>query len=124
MADLVVTQQTTLPGEEVHVRAAQFFTSSKWRVQSQSPRVSTFVGKPPIPFGMLILTILGFIACAVPGIILYILVIRKMIALQNIVVTTEQKDALTNVLVTYPKHARKMVDRFFTALPKPTPAAS
>jgi hypothetical protein len=48
---------------------------------------------------------------------MYILVIRKMMGLQNIVVTTNSAGAGCEVVVTYAKHARKMVDRFFEALP-------
>jgi len=60
MAELVATIKTSLQGEEVIVRAVQFFTSSKWKPQTQSARVATFVGRPPIPIIMLILTFISF----------------------------------------------------------------
>ena len=36
---------------------------------------------------MILLTIIGYICCFVPGIIMYIMVIKKMRRFQNIVVT-------------------------------------
>jgi len=117
MADLVATRQTTLPGEEVIVRAVQFFTNEKWRPQTQSERIATFMGRPPIPWGLLLLTIIGFICFIVPGVIMYILVVRRMIRFQNLVVTVSPAKAGTDVNVTYPKHAKKLVDRFMGLLP-------
>lgn len=49
MADLIATTLTTLPPEEVMVRAVQFFTNERWRAQSQTNRIATFVGVPKLP---------------------------------------------------------------------------
>ncbi|MHB8304135.1 MAG: Ig-like domain-containing protein [Acidobacteriaceae bacterium] len=49
MADLTASCRTTLAGEDVIVRAVQFFTNDRWRVQSQSARVATLIGRPKIP---------------------------------------------------------------------------
>ena len=46
MADLIANTQTSLPPEEVMVRAVQFFTNENWRAQSQTNRIATFVGLP------------------------------------------------------------------------------
>ena len=51
MADLVDEAQTTLAPQEVISRAVQFFTTEKWRATTQSDRIATFEGKPPIPWG-------------------------------------------------------------------------
>lgn len=117
MADLVATTQTTLPPEEVMVRAVQFFTNEKWRAQSQTNRVATFVGVIKVPWIHLLLAVLLMFCLIVPGVIYYFLVIRKMRNLRNIVVTTTPKDAGAEVVVTYPADSQKMVDSFFAALP-------
>ncbi len=117
MAELVATKKTSLQGEEVIVRAVQFFTSGKWRTQSQSSRIATFAGRPPIPVGMLILTVIGFLFFILPGIIMYIVVIRKMMQLQNIVITVNPIDGGSDVVVKYSKAATKMVNGFMQSLP-------
>ena len=118
MAELVGHGKTSLQSEDVVVRAVQFFTSGKWRTQSQSARIATFIGRPPIPIGMIVLTVIGFAMCVVPGIIMYILVIRKIIVLQNIVVTANPIAGGSDVVITYSAAATKRVDEFLQALPK------
>lgn len=122
MAELMSNGKTTLPGEEVIVRSIPFFTSGKWKCQSQSARVATFVGRPPIPWGLLFLTIIGFIFFIIPGVIMYILVIRRVIRFQNIVVTANPVTGGTEVVITHPKTGKKLVTRFLDALP-PIPAS-
>jgi hypothetical protein len=117
MADLVETKETSLEPAEVITRSVQFFTGSRWRTQSQSERIATFAGRPPIPIGMLLLTILGYISCLVPGILLHILVIRRMIQLQNIVVTTKAVGEGSEVVIKYSSTATKLVHEFLEALP-------
>src|ERR1019366_2753963 len=117
MADLTATTQTSLPPEEVMVRAVQFFTNENWRAQSQTSRIATFVGLPKIPWFHLLLAILLTICFVVPGVIYYILVIKKARRLQNIVVTTTPVSAGCDVAVTYPPHAQRLVDSFLAALP-------
>ena len=118
MADLVTNGRTSLSAEEVIVRAVQFFSTEKWKATSQSSRTATFEGKPPIPWFMLLLTILGFVACIVPGIIMYIMVIRKMYRFMNLVVTANPIANGTEVSVSHPKYAEKMATRFLAALPQ------
>ncbi len=117
MADLVANAQTSLGAEDVIVRAVQFFTNEKWRPQTQSGRIATFQGRPPVPVGLIFLTIVGFIFFIVPGIILYILLVRKVIRFQNLVVTANPIKSISEVTVTYPQHAKKLVDRFMGILP-------
>jgi hypothetical protein len=106
MADLVAGTETTLPPEEVLVRAVQFFTNEKWRAQSQTNRVATFVGMAKIPWTHLLLAILLTFCLVIPGIVYYLLVIRKMRRLRNIVVTTTPKDTGSEVVVTYPRDSQ------------------
>lgn len=117
MAESVANTKTSLQGEEVIVRAVQFFSNSKWRTQSQSARIATFAGRPRIPIGLLILTFIGFGFFIVPGIIMYFVVIRKMMQLQNIVVTVNPISGGSDVVVKYAKHAKKLVGGFLQSLP-------
>jgi hypothetical protein len=117
MADSVLTKQTSLSGEEVVTRAIQFFSTENWRATSQSPRNATFEGRPPIPWFMMLLMIAGYICCIVPGIIIKIMVIKKMRRFQNLVVTTATMNQGTEVTVTYPSHAKNLAERFLAALP-------
>ena len=118
MADSVLTKQTTLPGEEVVTRAVQFFSTESWRTTSQAPRAVTFEGRPPIPWFLMLLMIVGFICCIIPGLIIKIMVIKKMRRFQNMVVTCTPMTAGTEVVVSYPAHAKKLAERFLAALPE------
>src|SRR5208283_6148039 len=103
--------------EEVIVRAIQFFSTEKFRTGSQSGRVATFDARPPVPWGMLLLTILGFLFCIVPGIIMYIMVIRKLRRFQNLVVTANPIAGGTEVSISHPSWASATVTRFISVLP-------
>jgi hypothetical protein len=116
-AGLVLSLHTILPCEEVILRAVPFFTGEKWRPQTQSARIATFVGRPPIPWGLIFLMIIGFLFFILPGIIIYVVVIRRVIRFQNIVVTANPIAQGTEVVVTYPSHAKKMASRFLGLLP-------
>ncbi len=117
MPDLVATKSTSLPPEEVLVRAVQFFTTANWRAQSQTNRIATFVGVPKIPWLQLLLVVILTACFIIPGFIYYLIVIRKMRRLQNMVVTTTPKDQGCDIVVSYPPHATKLVNNFFAALP-------
>jgi hypothetical protein len=121
MADLVLNKHTNLTSEEIITRAVQFFSTAQWRATSQSPRAATFEGKIPIPWGMMLLMILGYACCVIPGIIIQITLVRKMRRFQNLVVTATPQNQGTDVVLTYPKHARKLAERFLTALPSSAP---
>ena len=117
MADKIANGRTSLSSEEVIVRAVQFFSTEKFRASSQSGRTATFDGRPPIPWGMIILMVLGLIFCIVPGIILYFMVIRKVYRFQNLVVTANPIAGGTEVSINHPDWATKLVQRFLEALP-------
>src|ERR1700722_7160831 len=118
MADFVLTKQTNLSGEEVVTRAVQFFSTENWRTTSQSPRNATFEGRPPIPWFMMLLMIVGYICCIIPGIIIKIMVIKKMRRFQNIVVAAPAMNQGTEGPVTHPSHAKKLAERFLAPLPE------
>lgn len=117
MADSVSNVKTSLSAEEVITRAVQFFSTERWRATTQSGRSATFESKPPIPWFMILLTIVGFIFCIVPGIITYIMVVRKMYRFVNLVVTANPIPGGTEVSVTHPRRATRIVNRFLGALP-------
>jgi hypothetical protein len=117
MADAVINKQTHLSTEEVITRAIQFFSTENWRATSQSGRAATFEGKVAVPWLMLLLTVLGYIACFIPGIIMYVMVVRKVRRFQNLVVTASPKDGGSEVVVTCPPQAKKLASRFLEALP-------
>ena len=112
MPDLTATRSTTLPPEEVLVRAVQFLTNERWRAQSQTNRIATFVGMARVSRTQIAVMLLLMMCGAIPGILYYFVVISKMRRLQNIVVTTTPRDTGCDVVVTYPAHAKKMVDAF------------
>jgi len=117
LADQVQTKTTTLGPDEVIMRSVQYFTTGRWRTQSQSQRIATFVGRPAVPILYVLLTILGLVFCIVPGIIMYILVVRKAMQLQNIVVTANPMAGDTEVIVKHSSSARKLVLGYLEALP-------
>lgn len=117
MADLTQTRNTTLPPDEVLVRAVQFFTNERWRAQSQTNRIATFVGMPRVPWGQILIAVALTFCLVIPGVIYYLVVINKARRLQNIVVTTTPAEFGSSVVVTFPLHAQKLVDAFFASLP-------
>lgn len=117
MATQTTNQSTTLDNEEVIMRAVQFFSTEKWKVTSQSSRSVTFEGKLPIPWFMLLLTIAGFFLCFIPGIILYIAVIKKMHRFMHLVVAVSPITGGSDVCIQHPKEASKLVAQFISALP-------
>jgi hypothetical protein len=120
MADSVLTKQTSLSGEEIVTRAIQFFSTENWRTTSQSPRAATFEGRPPIPWFLILLNIVGYMCCIIPGIVIKIIIIKKMRRFQNIVVAVTPMTKGTEVTVTYPDHAKKLANRFIAILPELT----
>jgi hypothetical protein len=117
MADSILTKQTKLSGEEVVTRAIQFFSTASWRTTSQSQRNATFEGRPPVPWFLILLMIVGYACCVVPGIIIQIMAIRKIRRFQNVVVATTPNPQGTEVAVTFPSHAKGLAQRFLAALP-------
>ncbi|HEY0797419.1 MAG TPA: hypothetical protein VGD64_16720 [Acidisarcina sp.] len=109
--------RTEISGEDVIVRATQFFTNDRWRVQSQSTRVATFVGRPKIPVGLILLMVVAFCFFVVPGFLVYLLIIRRVSRLQNIVVTVTPLPRGADLIITYPKQSAKLARLFIDSLP-------
>jgi hypothetical protein len=68
----------------------------------------------------MLLNILGYMCCIVPGIVIKIVIIKKMRRFQNIVVAVTPMTKGTEVTVTHPDHAKKLAGRFLAALPEST----
>jgi len=117
MANVILNKQTNLSGEEVVTRAVQFFSNERWKPTTQSARSATFEGRVPVPWFMLFLTVIGYICCVVPGVIMYVAVVRKMRRFQNLVVATTPMSRGTEVTLTCPSHAKGLAGRFFKTLP-------
>jgi hypothetical protein len=117
MANLLITGKIKLQYNEVIARAVQFFANEKWRCQSQSERIATFEGRPPIPWFLILITIVSFFFFIIPGIVMYIVVFRKMYKFQNLVVTAKPIDNGCHIDINYPAHSKKYVKRFMESLP-------
>ena len=117
METIITNKDTSLGGEEVIVRAVQFFSTEKWRITTQTSRSVTFQGRPRIPWFMICLTILGFFICLLPGIILYVWVIRKMYGFVQLVITVSPISGGSQICIQSPKTANKLVNKFVEALP-------
>jgi|CXWL01.1.fsa_nt_gi hypothetical protein len=122
MADRIRSSQTTLVSEDVVVRAVQYFSGSKWRPSGQSGRTATFQGMPPVPWGLMFLTIIGLVFCIVPGIVCYIMLFQKARQFQNLIVTASPVAGGSEVVVNYPPFAENVVAEFLKSLPQ-MPAA-
>jgi len=118
MAQLTITahSKTTFDGQEVIIKAIHFFTNERWRLQSQTDRTAIFVGRPPTPWIFILLTFIAFFFFVIPGIIMYIMVIRKSLRFQNIAVSTNSIFKETNVDITCSKTAKKIVQQFLITL--------
>ena len=77
MPETVSNGKTSLPPEEVIVRAVQFFTGERWRPQTQSARIATFIGRPRVGAMLWLATVLGLLFFVIPGLILYLVLVRK-----------------------------------------------
>jgi hypothetical protein len=72
---------------------------------------------PPIPWVLILLTVLGFIFCVVPGIVCYFLLIQKARRFENLVVTAYPVAGGTEIQITYPTFATDVVSQFTRTLP-------
>lgn len=116
MADKVANGRTSLSTDEVLVRAVQYFSTEKFKVTSQSARTVTFEGRPPIPWGLMFGTILGYIFCVVPGIVMHFMFIRKLYRFYSLIVAVSPIEGGTEVSVTFPDFAGLLVPRFLSLL--------
>ncbi len=117
MPDLVYKFHSALVPEEVIVKAVQHFSSSDWRPTGQSNRTATFQGKPPLPWGLILLTIVGFALCVIPGILCYIFLIQRFYKFHNLVVTVNPIAGGSEVIVSYPDFASEPARLFPYTIP-------
>ena len=66
----------------------------------------------------MLLTVAGFVACLVPGIICYVLLIQKARRFQNLVVTANPISGGSEVVINYPGFAGDAVSQFVQSLPQ------
>lgn len=117
MANVVASKQTSLSGDEVITKAVRYFSTEKWKATTQSARSATFEGKPRIPIFLLFCTFIGFLFFVVPGIIMYLFVIRKLNKFQNLVISTTPEHKGCHVEISYPNFARGLARSFLQSLP-------
>src|SRR6185503_4564753 len=117
MAEHVYSFRTTLPPEDVVVRAVQFFSTTKWRPSSQSGRTATFQGRPAIPWVHIMLMFLAFAACIVHGVVYYFFIIQKLIQFQNLIVAATPIAGGSEVVINYPSFASPLVTEFTRNMP-------
>jgi len=132
MAQEVTSIKPTLPSEDVIVRAVQFFSNSRWRVQTQSSRVATFValyswssfvgGATLVVMGaMLSITLIGLIfgfPLMVLGFIILVIQKQRYRRAKDLIVTVNPLEKGSDVVITHSGAARKLVNQFVEALPK------
>ena len=118
MAELNAAAVTTISSEDVMVQAVRTFTNSRFRVQSQTNRIATFVGRAKFPIvHVFVLAFLAFFF-VIPAIIYWFIVVRKVWRMESIAVTTNPGVGGCGVHVSYPKSAEKAVVAFIASLPK------
>jgi hypothetical protein len=113
VAELAASTRTSYGYEDVIVGAMQFFAAEEWRQTDQSARQVTFRGRPGIPWYLLLLMTLGFLALVIPGMALYLLHIRKTYWFTSIVVTATPVKGGTNVVIEYGSPAAARLARQF-----------
>ena len=65
------------------------------------------------------LTVVGFAFCVVPGIVMYVLVVKKMYRFYSLVVSaTSGEDGATAIFISYPDFAEHLVETFLRAVPQ------
>ena len=117
MPELSATAKTSHSYEDVIVGAMQFFGAEDWRAMDQTARTVVFRGRPRLPWYMLLLMTMGFLAFVLPGVALYMLHIRKTYWFTNIVVSATPIRGGTEVVIQYPQPAQKLAARFVGNLP-------
>jgi hypothetical protein len=117
MTPVISNSRTTYCYEDVIVGAMRFFTAEKWRYTTQTARMVAFRGKPRMPWYVVLFVTAGILAFVVPGLVLYMLHVRKNYQFTNIVVTTTPVRGGTEVLIQYPPQAEPLARRFVGALP-------
>ena len=115
MAELAASTRTSHGYEDVIVGAMQFFGAEDWRATEQTARTVILRGRPRIPWYLLLLMTLGFLAFVIPGVALYLLHIRKTYWFTNIVVTATPVRGGTEVVIQYGSHAAAPLARRFMA---------
>lgn len=118
MMELAASKKTRSSYEDVIVGAMEFFGAEDWRATDMTARTVVLRGRPPIPWYMLLLMTLGFLAFVVPGVVLYLLQVRKRYWFTSVVVTATPIAGGTEVVIEYASPAMApLAERFVGNLP-------
>ncbi len=118
MAELAASTTTSSSYEDVIVGAMQFFGAEDWRATDQTARTVVLRGRPRIPWYLLLLMTLGFLAFVVPGVALYMLHIRKTYWFTSIIVMATPIPGGTDVVIQHGSPAAAaLATRFVENLP-------
>jgi hypothetical protein len=118
MSELATTAKTRHSYEDVIVGAMEFFGAEDWRATDMTARTVVLRGRPRIPWYLLLLLTLGFLAFVVPGVALYLLHIRKTYWFTSIIVTAAPITGGTDVVIQYGSPAlATLASRFVGGLP-------
>lgn len=117
MATQTTSQSTSLKGEEVIIRTAQFFSTEKWKVTSQHSRSIILERRAPFPWHLLVLTIVGYLMCILPGIIISVIAKKKARRIFHLIVNVNPISGGAEVCVQYPDEMKELALKFIGTLP-------
>jgi hypothetical protein len=117
MAEVVAAAKTSHGYEDVIVSAINFFVERNWRLSEQSARTAAFVGRPAIPWRVQLLLGAGLLALIVPGVVYYLLSVRKSYGFAKVVVSATPIHGGTEVAVRHPAPAAPIAQQFVGTLP-------
>lgn len=101
MAELAAEKKTRSCYEDVIVGAMEFFGAEDWRVTDMTARTIILRGRPRIPWHVLVLMTLGFLAFVIPGVALYMRHVRKTYRPTSIFVSATPIPGGTDVVIHY-----------------------
>lgn len=114
---LTKNYSASLESAEVITKASSFFSQEKWKVTSQTPQSVILQGKPAFPWGMLFLTLIGFVLCLIPGIIMHAKTKKRTRQVFHLIVNATPIPGGSEVTFQYPNEAEALVSQFITTLP-------
>lgn len=117
MSDVVANIRTACSDEDVIAGARRFFAAEHWRETHRTHRSVTFRGRPQIPWLVMLLIAVAFLAYVVPGVVIYLLCMRHACRFTSIVVETAAVRGGTDVVVHCPVLAEGVARRFVSQLP-------
>ena len=117
MADLTSACRTPLSGGEVLNRAVAFFSSYGWRVRQSSIDSHFLLLRKGIGWKLQMLLVLGFMCVVIPGMVLYWWLVKRSAPIRQIRFAVTVVDRGSELVVTFPRKWRRLVDLFMDSLP-------